>query len=321
MTCCISSSLILTTDNHQLVLRFDDRPAEHHTGQYNPPQQREHAALIVGESGDPRDIIIRRRSGMLQRICEMHPLYDALQYPLLFWKGQNTYDWNLTEVDPVTGIELPAKKLSTMSYYSYLLVVRDSDSNLILRSRDLLNQFVVDMCAKIEAERLRYIQTHQRELRASEYVHLRDAVENDVSAQDLGYVILPSSFIGGQRHMYEYQQDALTYVRHYGRPSLFITFTCNPKWVEIQRELFSGQTAKDRHDIVARVFKMKVDIIVSLLTKHYIFGEALVHLYSIEWQKRGLPHVHILLWLRETIRPEQIDEIISAEIPDVRTDP
>ncbi|GFU79470.1 ATP-dependent DNA helicase [Trichonephila clavipes] len=43
-------------------------------------------------------------------------------------------------------------------------------------------------------------------------------------------------------------------------------------------------------------------------------------MYSIKWQKRGLPHVHLLLWLMETLRPNQIDEIISSEIPNLETD-
>lgn len=30
--------------------------------------------------------------------------------------------------------------------------------------------------------------------------------------------------------MQEYIQDSTTYVRHYGRQDLFITFTCNPNW-------------------------------------------------------------------------------------------
>ncbi|GFQ73624.1 helitron_like_N domain-containing protein [Trichonephila clavata] len=36
----------------------------------------------------------------------------------------------------------------------------------------------------------------------------------------------------------------------------------------------------------------------------------------LQWQKRGLPHAHILVWLKDRIRPEEIDQIISAEIPD-----
>lgn len=43
-------------------------------------------------------------------------------------------------------------------------------------------------------------------------------------------------------------------------------------------------------------------------------------MYLVEWQKRGLPHAHILVWLIDKIRPEEIDIIISAEIPDMSTD-
>ncbi|GFU26442.1 ATP-dependent DNA helicase [Trichonephila clavipes] len=37
-------------------------------------------------------------------------------------------------------------------------------------------------------------------------------------------------------------------------------------------------------------------------------------------KKRGLPHAHILVWFIDKIRPEEIDSIISAEIPDPSTD-
>lgn len=53
--------------------------------------------------------------------------------------------------------------------------------------------------------------------------------------------------------MHEYTQDAMTYVRKYGRPDLFITFMCNPKWTEIEELLLPGQKSIDRHDIIARV--------------------------------------------------------------------
>ena len=45
---------------------------------------------------------------------------------------------------------------------------------------------------------------------------------------------------------------------HQGKPDLFLTFTCNPKWPKITQNLLPGQTASDRPDLVARVFKMKV---------------------------------------------------------------
>jgi hypothetical protein len=47
-------------------------------------------------------------------------------------------------------------------------------------------------------------------------------------------------------------------------------------------------------------------------------------LHTIEFQKLGLPHVHIIFWVSTDTSqptPEQIDSIISAEIPDPTADP
>ncbi|GBP60936.1 hypothetical protein EVAR_51499_1 [Eumeta japonica] len=55
--------------------------------------------------------------------------------------------------------------------------------------------------------------------------------------------------------------------------------------------------------------------------KHCVFGETRCWIYSVEWQKRGLPHAHILIWLVEKIRPNEVDEVISAEIPNEQVDP
>jgi hypothetical protein len=46
--------------------------------------------------------------------------------------------------------------------------------------------------------------------------------------------------------------------------------------------------------------------------------------YTIEYQKRGLPHAHILLFLHPDVKhptPIEIDRIISAEVPDLNKDP
>ncbi|CAH2098234.1 unnamed protein product [Euphydryas editha] len=164
------------------------------------------------------------------------------------------------------------------------------------------------MYAKIETECLVYIRTNQVRLRAEEYVHLRDAMQSDNNVENLGrLVILPSNFTGSPRYMHERTQDAFCYVRKYGRPDLFITFTTNPKWIEICRELLTGQASYDRHDIIARVFHLKLKLMINLLTKDKVFGSTLCFMYSVEWQKRGLPHAHILLWLVDKIRPEAID--------------
>ena len=59
-----------------------------------------------------------------------------------------------------------------------------------------------------------------------------------------------------------------------------------------------------------------------LVTKGQIFGPHTAFMYTIEWQKRGLPHIHmLLLWLEQSTPPIHIDRVIRAEIPDQNEDP
>ena len=50
-----------------------------------------------------------------------------------------------------------------------------------------------------------------------------------------------------------------------------------------------------------------------------IFSKLFARTHSIEFQRRGYPHVHILIWLdMDCVRhlgPETIDKIICTEIP------
>ena len=149
------------------------------------------------------------------------------------------------------------KKLTAMRLYAYRLMIRDADS-AILHHRQLFHQFVVDMWAKIEREQLRFIHTHQKQLRVENYVHLQDAVASDGNSNVGRLVILPATFTGSPRYLQQYTQDAIAYVRKYGRPDLFITFTCNSQWDEIRNELFPQQSPSDRHDLTARVFRHHV---------------------------------------------------------------
>lgn len=209
-----------------------------------------------------------------------------------------------------------------MNYYAYRLMVRQNEVNHILHCKRLFLQYAVDMYAKIETERLNFIRFNQAKLRSEEYIHLRDAINNDANVNDVGrMIILPSSYTGSPRHMHEYAQDAMTYVRHYGRPDLFITFTCNSKWSDIKDHLFTGQAPTDRHDLTARVFKQKVKAFMDFIVKSKVFGDIRCWMYSIEWQKRGLPHAHILIWCVDKITPDEVDKVICAEIPDPVTDP
>ena len=56
----------------------------------------------------------------------------------------------------------------------------------------------------------------------------------------------------------------MTYVRHYGRPYWFITFTCNPNWEEIQTLLLPGQQSM----ISLHVFRQELKYMTDLIVKH-----------------------------------------------------
>lgn len=46
--------------------------------------------------------------------------------------------------------------------------------------------------------------------------------------------------------------------------------------------------------------------------------------YTVEFQKRGLPHAHIVIWLApadKLLNIDDINNVISAEIPDKVADP
>lgn len=218
-------------------------------------------------------------------------------------------------------------QVTPREYAAHRLQVREVDGEVddaLHRAGRLFQEYCCMALAKQEMQRLRYLETHQKEIRAELYKHLTDAVDAHDHAGDgeplqAGQrVILPSSFSGGPRNMHGRYQDGMAVVRKRGKPSFFITMTCNPKWREITQALLPGQSAADRPDLLARVFKLKLDMLLEELYKDGIFGKVIAHLHVIEFQKRGLPHAHILIILDQTDRPlsaEAIDAVVRAELP------
>eukprot|EP00889_Picochlorum_renovo_P007403 jgi/Picre1/34433/NNA_001901.t1 len=134
---------------------------------------------------------------------------------------------------------------------------------------------------------------------------------------------VPASHIGSRAYFRKKRYDTYALARAFGNPSLFITMTCNPNWPEIQREIRHGQAAQDRPDIVSRVFHAKLRQLKDDLIKGKVFGEAKALTYRVEYQ-RGLPHVHMLLWLEDqaiTTTGEGIEKVSRAWIPDEKVDP
>ncbi|XP_035842064.1 uncharacterized protein LOC110923839 [Helianthus annuus] len=297
---------------------------------YNLPTSSEIAALIVGDMDktiDHRDIIVEEQSGVLKRISELHPSYLALQYPILFPYGDDGYRINIPHRDFGPNTKKTRPNCTMREFFAYRIQDRDNKFSLILNARRLFQQFLVDAYTMIENERLNYIRFQQTKLRCESFNSLKNVQEGGQS--DLSHtgkpVILPSSFTGGSRYMMQNYLDAMALCRKYGYPDFFITITCNPKWPEMVR--FIGDSSikpEDRPDILCRLFKMKLDALIKDMKEKKIFGDINAVVYTVEFQKRGLPHAHICLFMKADHKlptVEHIDPFISAEIPDKNEDP
>ncbi|XP_028752023.1 uncharacterized protein LOC114711760, partial [Neltuma alba] len=146
-----------------------------------------------------------------------------------------------------------------------------------------------------ESSKLLWVRTHQKELRADLYQGLTDALltgRKKSSSRGKRYN-LPSSFTGGARYMVGNYKDAMAICRWAGR-------------------------------ILCRVFHIKLKALMDTIKKKKIFGTVIADVHTIEFQKRGLPHAHILLFLDQRDQPkypEDVDRVISAEIPNLDEEP
>jgi len=212
------------------------------------------------------------------------------------------------------------KYLTGREYYNYQTQQRVKHTNILPRSRKLFHKFLVDAVCKIEQNELNHLnqESIQKKFRTESFNVLQDALDAGDSLDNYGKkVILPSSFTRGPRYRQQRFQDSMAIVREYGKPDLFITMTANPAWDEIKDSLLPNQKPKDRPDIVNRIFYLKVKHLLHLVRTKEVFGPISALIWVIEFQKRGLPHVHMLVTLKNKLRtPDAIDNIIKAEIPD-----
>jgi hypothetical protein len=128
---------------------------------YNVPEVDEVAALIVGDlddAEDGRDIVVRGRDGYMQRLHETHSKYISLQYPLLFPFGEDQYQEKI-ELNSITTTATVKKRVrvSLREFVAFRLQERFIEDSIVLKSRRLFQQFIVDLYSMVESQRLSYI--------------------------------------------------------------------------------------------------------------------------------------------------------------------
>lgn len=282
-----------------------------------PPFERNMVAFPRNNFGNNQNV---------RHVSVLDSSLDPLAYPLLFPNGDVGWHTEMFQrLNHHSNAARPRNKVTMLQYASYRLAIRNEFS-LLHHSQKLFLQWIVDIYVRIEGTRLHFLRSNQDNIRSEFYDNITDFIAQPGNEDvPIGRrVILPSSFVGSPRNMHQNYLDAMCIVQKFGKPSLFITMTCNPNWAEIINNIDLNERVNFRPELIVRVFKSKLKELMRLVCTKSIFGRVLAIIYTIEFQKRGLPHAHILITLHEDdkfITAADIDSAVSAELPDRLTHP
>ena len=147
---------------------------------------------------------------------------------------------------------------------------------------------------------------------------------------------------GTKQYWFTKQSELRCMIRASGPPTLFLTFSCAEyESADIDRYLRKvndvspsysiGKLCTDDPVSVSRKFSLKFHAFFrTVLLKGAVLGEIDHYYWKKEYQARGAPHYHVLLWIRDAPvighdDPERVlawlQERITCHIPDKGTDP
>ena len=310
--------------NGKLVISAKARPRGEHERRYNSPVCLEEVSLLTVKG--KHDLIITKTDGRLEIVSEQNQSAMPLHHTLLFPTGAKGWHPDLKQ-SPESN-----KRLTCREFTTWHLNVRKEGTydgvefvNYIHYGGKAFQEWMCLQWLISENMKLNWMDLNQKQVRADTYQNISshlasvgDALHLDDHRPQVGQKILNKSLVGSPRWYNDRYHNAMAIVKKYKKPNYFITMTCNPNWPEIKDNLLPGQTAQDRNDLTARVFRLKKDQLLHDLIKGGLFGRRVAYLGVVEFQKRGLPHCHILLIIAdedELHTDEDVDKVISAELP------
>ena len=229
-------------------------------------------------------------------------LYDQLLYPVIFWNGKggigklaNEANWGTRE----------------MKFALKAICLQPPDS-FVKQCSVLLDEF---LCAgygrymQIKVNKTFSLQLQMRQ---------QDEISKRHEFSDKTYGIktyIPATLTGSPTYWNNVAKNAFYLSMVLGPPTFFITMTENPKWHEIVA-LNSEKDVMNNSVLLARIFHQKKQSLIDYIKSSKIFGKVKGLLWRDEYQKRGLPHCHMLLWSDyDTSNPDEIDKIITCRLP------
>ena len=284
----------------------------------NTPTVNEVAAIY-----DCRDLklygnqlVVQRNDteGLWQTIQNTNYLMEHLAYFTIYWHGE--LGWS-----PKRYKMTNKKYVTLLDYLQYLLMIRPGKFNNVLESGNLLHQWILDMYLRYESLNFQWQIINQAKLNKRRDIYSNILDDSNLNETGLK-VVMSENTPGTPKWFKKLYIKSLALVTEFGKPDLFLTFTCNKNWPEfgdILKEHCGPNTdIKHRIDLISRVFSQKVKDMNKAIYELGVLGKCVAYNGIVEWQKRGMPHYHCIIFLAKEDKIdaiEKIDKLISCKIP------
>ena len=182
--------------------------------------------------------------------------------------------------------------------------------------------------------------TNKRHLSIKQFV---DGVNSSDTVIEANLSTVLQSVRGTKQFWFLKKSDVMAMIREYGSPTLFLTLSCAEyEAPDIERYLRKVNDVSGSYPIgrlctedpisVSRKFSQKFrDFFTTVLLQGQVLGEVSRYFWKKEYQARGAPHYHVLLWIKDApiIKDgsdndkvlEWIQSKITCRIPDEKTSP
>ncbi|KAL3986446.1 leucine-rich repeats and death domain-containing protein [Sarotherodon galilaeus] len=266
------------------------------------------------------------------------PKLEAMAFPVQFPTGQNTLD------------EARQVKLSPSMYFNTRLFSADTrfatDQSYLFFAQFVTETHMATNSMSIQLRKGKAITKDGRRI-CNRMLQNKDEVERLINNKDATRFMKPLR--GTPAYWEKALKDLHAMVRQLGKPTFFLTFSAaEMRWPEVVEVIktqqgeqvdFSQLDWNTKCEIlrsnpvtVMRLFEKRVDALMTtlILSPAQPIGEVEDYFYRVEFQARGSPHIHLLVWVKDAPKfgsdledhvYKFIDKYITCKMPDQNADP
>jgi hypothetical protein len=273
----------------------------------NDPGPGMNLAIFNTEEGETKEHEIEalRTSYQAEKLSQLETKYDQLVYPLIFWNG--TGGCGIEEGEQTQGA-------TTLIRRVLIALVLQPRGYFIHQLPNLGEEFICAVSGRLVNIAIKFLAQAERRYFAREDEIRRD-LSNEVT-KDFGIrSFIPLSLVDSNEYWHKVATKCFAISTQFGPPTFFLTFTMNPHWHDVQALKRNSDVFHDSA-MCAIIFKMKLAALMQFIKRKKILGNIKAFLWRIEYQKRGLPHAHMLFWSDfDTQDVQAVESVINVRYP------